>query len=86
MFEESQVTTRLMGPQEPSSNQSTSRPSPKMHKGKAKMAEYEDDQFDGNELTHSLDSEFEGFDVPLMRTLGVKKGIVTTNEKLCRST
>ena len=60
MFEESLITTRLSGPQEPPSDQSTSQPSPKLDKGKAKMPEYEDDDFVGIELTHSLDSEFEG--------------------------
>ena len=65
MFEDSPVTTRLSGPQEPPSNQSTSRPSPKMDKGKVKMSKYEDDRFDDNESTHSLDREFGGFDVPI---------------------
>ena len=46
MFEHSPITTRLSGPQEPLSDQSTSRPIPKMNKGKAKMPEYEDDCFD----------------------------------------
>ena len=82
MFEESPVTTRLSGPQEPLSDQSTSRPSPKLDKGKAKMPEYEDDHFDGNESTHSLDSEFEGLDI---RTNGVKKALESANEKLRRS-
>ena len=36
-----------------------------MDKGKAKMAEYEDDRFDDNASTHSLDSELGRFDVPL---------------------
>ena len=46
------------------------------------MLEYEDDHFDDNESTHSLDSEFDGFDVPI----GVKKSLTSANEKLCRST
>ena len=71
MFEDSSITIRLSGPQEPPSDQSTSRPSPKMDKGKAKMSEYEDDRFDDNESTHSLESEFGGFDVPI----GVKKAL-----------
>ena len=50
-----------------------------MDKGKAKMSEYEDDD---NESTHSLDSEFGGFNVPI----GVKKALTSANEKLCRST
>ena len=58
----------------------------KMDKGKAKMPEYEEDQFDSNESTRSLDNELGGFDVPIMRTPGVKKAISTTNEKLHRST
>ena len=86
MFEESPITTRLSGPQESLRDQITSRLSPKMDKGKAKMPKYEDDQFDGNKSTHSLDSEFGGLDVPLLRTPGVKKAIATTNEKLHRST
>ena len=40
--EVSPISTRLSGPQEPPSDQSTSRPSPKQDKGKAKMPEYED--------------------------------------------
>ena len=40
-----------------------------MDKGKAKMSEYEDDD---NESTHSLDSEFGGFDVPI----GAKKALI----------
>ena len=63
--------TQLSGPQKPSSNQSTSQSSPKMDKGKAKMPEYEDEQHDGHESGHSLDSEYDGFDVPLMRTPNV---------------
>ena len=86
MFEESPITTRLGGLQEPPTDQSTSRPSPKMDKGKTKMLEYEDDQFDSNELTHSLDDEFGGLDVPLLRTPRVKKAIAMANEKLYRST
>ena len=81
MFEESPITTRLSGPQEPSSDQSTSRPSPKMDKGKAKMPKYEDDRFDDNELTHSLDSEFGGFNV----SIRVKKALTSANKKLCCS-
>ena len=53
-----------------------------MDKGKAKMSEYEDDHFDGDELTHSLDSEFGGFDIPI----GAKKALISANEKLRRST
>ena len=58
MFEESPIMTRLSVPQEPPSDQSTSWPSLKVDKGKAKMPEYEDDHFDGNESTHTLDSDF----------------------------
>ena len=82
MFKESTIMTRLSGPQEPPSDQSTSRLSQKMDKGKAKIPEYEDDHFDRNESTHSLDSEFGGFDVPIE----VKKARTSANEKLCRST
>ena len=53
-----------------------------MDKGKAKMSEYEDDHFDNNESTHSLDSELGGFDVPI----GTKKSLISANEKLRRST
>ena len=53
-----------------------------MDKGKAKMAEYEDDRFDDNESTHSLDSEFGGFDVPIV----VKEALTCVNEKFCHST
>ena len=82
MFEDSPITTQLSGPQEPPSDQSTSQPSPKMDKGKAKMAEYEDDRFDDDMSTRSLDSEFGGFDVPI----GAKKALISANEKLQRST
>ena len=46
------------------------------------MPEYEDEQFDGNKSAHSLDSEYNGFDVPIMRTSGMKKALAGTNEKL----
>ena len=82
MFEESPITTRLNGPQELPSDQSTSRLSPTLDKGKANMPEYKDDHFDDNKLTHSLDSEFDGFDVPIIRSPGVKKALTSANEKL----
>ena len=82
MFEESLITTRLSGPQEPPSDQSTSQPSSKMDKGKAKMLECEDDNFDDTESTHSLNREFCGLDVPI----GVKKALTSANEKFGRST
>ena len=50
------------------------------------MPEYEDDHFDDNESTHSLDIEFGGLNVPIIRRPGVKKAIATTNEKLRHST
>ena len=53
-----------------------------MDKGKAKMSEYEDDRFDVNESTHSLESELGSFDAPT----GVKKALISANEKLRRST
>ena len=81
MFKESPVTTRLSRPKEPSSNQSISRLSPKLDKGKTKMQEYED-QFEF-EFTHSLDSEFEGLDI---RTDCMKKALESANKKLCRYT
>ena len=86
MFEESPITTRLSGPQEPPSDQSISRPSQTLDKGKAKMSEYEDDHFDGNESTHSLDSEYNGFDVPIIRSPRVKKALTPTSEKICHYT
>ena len=61
-------------------------PSPKSDKGKEKKPEYEDDQSDVNESAHSLDHEVDGFDVPIMRTLGVQKAIAMANEKLRHST
>ena len=33
-----------------------------MDKGKAQMPEYEDNQFNDNELAHFVDSEFDDFD------------------------
>ena len=86
IFEGSPITTRLSGPREPLSDQSTSRSSPTLDKGKAKMPEYEYDHFNRNESTHSLDSEFKGFDVPIIRSPGVKKALTLANENLCRST
>ena len=86
MFEENLITTRLIGPQEPPRDQSTSRPSPKIDQGKAKMPEYGDDEFDDNKSTHSLDSEFCGFNVPIIRSPIVKKALTSANEKLCLST
>ena len=50
------------------------------------MPEYEDDHFDDNESTHSLDNEFGGFDEPIIRSPGVKKVLTSANEKLRRST
>ena len=50
------------------------------------MPENVDEQSGGNESTHSLDNELGGFNVPMMRTPGVKKAIDTTNENLCHST
>ena len=50
-----------------------------MDKGKAKMPDYEDDHFDDNELTHSLDSEFLCFDEPIGRSPRVKKALTSAN-------
>ena len=44
-----------------------------MEKGKAKMTEYKDDLFDDDASTHSLDSEFGGFNVPI----GAKKALIS---------
>ena len=84
MFEEIPITTLLSGPQEPPSDQSIFRPSPKLDKGKDKMSGYEEPI--DNASTHSLDSEFEGLDIPIIQTDGVKKALKSTNEKLRRST
>ena len=70
MFEKSLITTRLSGPQEPLSDQSTSRPSQKLDKGKTKMPKYED--LIDNESIHSL----EVLDIPIIQTNGAKKAIV----------
>ena len=77
MFEESLIMTRLSGPQEPLSDQNTSRPSPMLGKGKGKMPEYEDSI--NNESTPYLDSEFEGLDLPIIRLNGVKQAIASAN-------
>ena len=69
ILKDSLISTTLSVQKEPPSDRSTSRSSPKMAKAKAKMLEYEEDQSDGNKLTHSLDNEFGDFDVPIMRTL-----------------
>ena len=82
---ESPISTGLSGPQEPPSDQSTSQPSPKMDKGKGKMSECEDNPYDDNESTHSLDNEFDAFNVPLMRSPVFQKALTLANEKLRRS-
>ena len=43
-------------------------------------------EFEYSESTHSLDREFGGLDVPIMRTLGAKKVFTKTSEQLRRST
>ena len=68
--EETPITTRLNEPQEPPREQSTSRRVERWKKGRTKC-QNEDDQYDNNESTHSLDNEFGAFDVPLMRTPSV---------------
>ena len=78
IHEESLILTRLSEAQGPPCDRSTSQSSPKMDKGKAKISDFEDDQFDGNELTRSLDNEFGAFDVTIMRTLRVKESLPTT--------
>ena len=60
MFKEIPITTLLSGPQEPLSDQSIFRPTPKLDKGKAKMSGYEEPI--DNASTHSLDSEIESLD------------------------
>mgnify|MGYP002776103917 CR=1 FL=1 len=83
MFEEIPITTQLSGPREPPSDQSIFRPSPRLDKGKAKMSEYEDPN--NKALTHSLDNEFKGLDIPIIQTAGAKKSLESANEKLRRS-
>ena len=84
MFKESPITTKLRGPQEPPSDHNTSRLSPKLDKGKAKMLEYEDPI--EKKSTYSLDSELEGLDTPMIQKNRAKKAIISTNEILYRST
>ena len=57
-----------------------------LDKGKAKIPEHEDNQSDENKLVHPLDIEYDGFDMPIMRTPRVKKVIAIANEKLHGST
>ena len=64
-LEVSLISTRLSGPKEPTSDQSTSRLSPRQDKGNAKMPKYEDS--DGTKSTHSRDSEYGDLDGPLTR-------------------
>ena len=47
------------------------------------MLEYQG--LNDNESAHSLDSEFDGFDVPLLRSLGVKRSLTLADENLHRS-
>ena len=49
------------------------------------MPKYEHDHSDGNESAHSLDSEYGGLDVPIMRTPRAKKALTMANEKLYHS-
>ena len=79
-FEESPTTTRLSGPREPPSEQSFSQPSLRLDKGKSKMSEYDD--LNDNASTHSLDNESEGLDIPIIQMAGVRKALVSANEKL----
>ena len=73
-------STELSGPHEPPRDESTSRPSLKSDKGKAKMPKIED--LDRNKSMHSLDSGYElGLDVPLMRTLGARKVFTAISEQ-----
>ena len=81
-FEESPTVTKLSGPEEPQSDRSTSLPSPKMDKGKAKMPKYVDSE--GIESEHSPDSEFNGLDLSV--TSRAKKVHTKTNEPLRCST
>ena len=64
MFEDTPTTTRLSGPREPPSEQSFGPPSSRLDKGKAKMSEYDD--LNDNASTHSLDSESEGLNIPII--------------------
>ena len=80
MFEDGMISTWLSGPREPLSDQSIGRPSPRLHKGKAKMSKYED-----NASTHSLDTESEGLNISIIQTAGAQKDLEFANEKLRRS-
>ena len=82
MFEKSPTWTRLDGPLEPPSDQSTSQPSPKLAKGKANMPEWENQV--ENESILSLDIELDGLNT-LMQTNGAKEAIDTANERKTRS-
>ena len=75
-------STELSGPQEPSCDQSTSRPSPKSDKGKGKMPKYEVDHPDDNDSDGSAPSLDSEFGVPIMQTPGVKKALTSASEKL----
>ena len=48
------------------------------------MSEYEEPM--DNALTHSLDSQFKGLDIPIIQTDGEKKALDSKNEKLRCST
>ena len=50
------------------------------------MLEFEDGQSDRDELTHSLDSEYGGLEIPTLRTPTTKKVLTTSSEKVHRST
>ena len=69
------------GPQEPPSDHNTSRLSPKLDKGKAKMPKYEDSM--DNESSHYLYNEFQGLNI---YTTEAKKALVYANKKLRWST
>ena len=46
------------------------------------MSEYED--LNDNASTHSLDSDFEGLDIPIIQMARHKKALESANEKLHR--
>ena len=78
--EVSPISTRLSGPQEPPSDQSMWWLSLKPDKGRAKMPEFKDS--DRKESTHSLDSEYGGLDVPIIRTPIAKKQFMKISAQL----
>ena len=79
---DSPILTRLSGPKEPPRNHSTSWPSQKSDKRKAKMHKYKVGHFDKSDADRSACSVNSEFGVPIMKTPIIKKALADTNEKL----